>query len=82
MELRDPEQWIDEHQSELAEISRRHGSYEHIVVGLAVLILHGYSDEEILGDVGERMLVWDGQRSPTAGIEDLLADLRRAVVEA
>lgn len=77
----EPELWIEAHRSELSEISQRHGSAERLAIGLTVMILHGYSDEEILGDLGHEILVWDGQRNPLADIEGLLVDLRRAVVQ-
>ena len=79
--MMEPERWIETHRRELEEISRRHESDERVAIGLTTMILHGYSDEEILSDLGHEILVWDGQRNPLADIEGLLVDLRRAVVE-
>ena len=78
----EPDVWIEGHRGELEEISRRHQSDERLAVGLTTMILHGYSDEEILTDLGHEILVWDGQRNPLAHIEGLLADLRQAVIES
>lgn len=77
----EPTDWIEAHRGVLDEISLRHGNDEALAIGLTTLILHGYSDEEILADLGGQVLVWDGQRNPLAEVEALLADLRRAVAE-
>jgi hypothetical protein len=77
-----PEQWIEAHHEALQEISSRHGSDERLAIGLAVMILHGYSDEKILEDLGHEILVWDGQRNPLADVHGLLVDVRRAVADA
>ena len=78
----EPERWIEEHHQTLGEIALRHGSDERLAVGLAMMILHGFSDEEILGDLGHEILVWDGQRNPLADVEGLLIDVRHAVTDA
>lgn len=72
-------EWLHDHRGELREISSRFESDERVVRGLALMVLSGYSDDEVIADLAHEILVWDGQRSPLHDIPDVLAAIRQLV---
>jgi hypothetical protein len=74
-------EWIHDHRARLHEISARLGADERVTRGVALMVLSGYTDEEVYEDVADEVLVWDGQHSPLRQIPDVLAEVRRAVIE-
>jgi hypothetical protein len=91
-------EWIHDHRARLHEISARLGADERVTRGVALMVLSGYTDEEVYEDLADEVLVWDGQHSPDEDladevlvwdgqhsplrqIPDVLAEVRRAVIE-
>jgi hypothetical protein len=79
MENRELRDWLGEHRRALDEISERYGADVRLTTGIALMVLNGFSDEQVYEDLGHEILVFDGQNSPLRHVPELLADVRRAV---
>ena len=75
-------EWVHDHRGDLEEISVRHDTDEHVVRGLTVMVLSGYSDEEVFADLGHEILVFDGQCNPLHDTPEILTEIRRLVAES
>ena len=79
MDEHDMIEWVDGHRTELRDISARYQSDDRVVRGLALMVLTGYTDEEVMADLAHEIVVFDGQRSPLRGVPDILGAIRELV---
>ena len=71
--------WLEQHADRLAELAGDHGVDQGLVRLAAILVLGGFTDPEILHELGAHHLSADGQRDPLAGVPPTLEGLRKLV---
>ena len=70
------EEWLRDHGEELAQISRVSGIGPGMVHMLAVLIIGGLEDAQILDELRSHLSHGDGREDPLRAVPDVMHEIR------
>jgi hypothetical protein len=74
--------WLEEHAGELAAIARRTDVGPGMVHMLAVLVLGGLADDEILGELRAHLALRTGDGDPLRHVPDAMNEIRQLTTSA
>jgi hypothetical protein len=80
--MNDVHGWIDTHTDGLREIADNHDLDLGAVEVIAILVLTGLSDEEILDTMHEQRISMDGQHDPLRGAPQAIFEVRHLAAAA
>ena len=71
--------WVEAHATELAAVARRSELGPGVIHLLAVLVLGGLPDEQILGELRAHLVPLDGKGDPLLHVPEVMCEIRELV---